>query len=653
MKNHPGSLWQTSLLTDPDTKIELLFTTLLINQKARNVCHLNGIYTLRSLVNHYQTKGTFVNLSSCGEITSKELIEYVQKVLTENPEPYQSTAKEHPLALNLKELRSSDSGKIFEQYSNLLSSLLPVRAGNAVNKVFNNQDALFDFKRWILLKERPNEIEKVGKASVGYIAKYVATSLAFIDTLRTDTFAAIVEYFELFMQAAYEIEHAKRFIHITNDKIYLSALFEEVLKKHPKTKGKRYETLDKLNGVFGQAESLSQKDFLNYIKLSNERIRQISMGLPERIKSAFEPLRYFIQPLKKYFPDIYYTDSHCIMIDKQTFDRLSKSDRKHLSIKGLAYYLFALSDKLSAIYPHPDATHHPQYLLLSNTLFQTFQLPEFIKSVKNTIDAKRVEDEKIDLKAMASAWPEETDECYSSFLFALKHLLKNEYELDLTDQQYIELPRNRKPNQWEYLEAILQKQGTPMHLEKIFEQAQIDIPGEFEKPEQLRSAILRNKKIFFAIGKTSTYGLNIWKTDTKLYRSEPIAELVYQWLQKSDMPKHHFDITRYIRIFRDSKDISIINILKLDENDRFRFLPGGFIGLYEKEYKGMRIPFNNPDADTEAMIIHMVHDQGPVNKIDLINKTARRYGLETVQIEHIIDGAIKKNIIQKVNEFLL
>jgi hypothetical protein len=85
----------------------------------------------------------------------------------------------------------------------------------------------------------------------------------------------------------------------------------------------------------------------------------------------------------------------------------------------------------------------------------------------------------------------------------------------------------------------------------------------------------------------------------------------------------------------------------------FRFLPGGFIGLYEKDYKGMRTPFNNPDTDTEAMIIHMVHDQGPVNKIDLINKTARRYGLETVQIEYIIDGAIKKNIIQKVNEFLL
>jgi hypothetical protein len=574
MKHHPGSLWQTSLLTDPDTKIELLFTTLLINQKARNVCHLNGIYTLSSLVNHYITKGTFVNLSSCGEITSKELIEYVQKVLNENPEPYLTSAKEHPMVVNLKELRSSDSGKIFEQYTKLLSSLLPVRAGNAVNTVFNNQDDYYDYKRWNLLKERPDEIEKVGKASVGYIVKYVETSMAFVNTLKTDTFAAVVEFFELFVLAAYEIESAKRFIYVTNDKIYLSGLFEKILKKHPKTKGKWYETLAKLNGIFGQAETMSQKDFLDYINLSSERIRQINNALPERIKSAFEPLRHFLQPLRDYFPDIYFPDSHCILIDKQLFDRLIKADRKHINIKGLAYYLYALSDSKSAIYPHPDATDQVQYLLLSNTLFQTFQLPDFIKTLKNVIDAKRLEDEKIDLKAIASVWPEETDECYTSFLFALQFLLKKEFEVDLIKDQFIELPRNRKTNQWEYLETILQKQGSPMHLQKIFEQVQIEVPGEFEKPEQLRSAILRKKEVFFAIGKTSTYGLNSWKTDTKLYRSEPIAELVYQWLQKSDMPKHHYDITRYIRIFRDSKDISIINILKLDENDRFSIFTG-------------------------------------------------------------------------------
>jgi hypothetical protein len=88
-----------------------------------------------------------------------------------------------------------------------------------------------------------------------------------------------------------------------------------------------------------------------------------------------------------------------------------------------------------------------------------------------------------------------------------------------------------------------------------------------------------------AIGKTSTYALKEWDT----VKTGTIKELVKEFLEASQEPKHISEIAVYVNKFRKTTDKNILSNLKLDKTNTYVFFKLGYIGLKYKQYKNIQI----------------------------------------------------------------
>ena len=150
----------------------------------------------------------------------------------------------------------------------------------------------------------------------------------------------------------------------------------------------------------------------------------------------------------------------------------------------------------------------------------------------------------------------------------------------------------------DYIIEALEESKSPLSLYELYDIIENKYPGATTSAKSLRGSCQRDPNLFF-IGKTSTYGLKIWEDENSI-KGGTIRDIAEEYLQCQSAPQHIDEITEYVNKFRSTTSINIYANLKLEQNKRFVFYKGSFIGLYNRVYSSANY-IQSKDLQTERI----------------------------------------------------
>ena len=149
---------------------------------------------------------------------------------------------------------------------------------------------------------------------------------------------------------------------------------------------------------------------------------------------------------------------------------------------------------------------------------------------------------------------------------------------------------NRKIAISAYIEEVLKNIGRPAHIDEILAKCIALYSDRTFSRSQIASNVRKVPGIRF-FGRSSTYGLLIWETFDSSVKGGTIRDIVEEYLNDFDVPKHISRITIYVNKYRATSEYNLMSNIKLEAKGRFIHFKCGFIGLASKKYDTNKISF--------------------------------------------------------------
>ncbi|HWB26314.1 MAG TPA: hypothetical protein VG738_12575 [Chitinophagaceae bacterium] len=172
----------------------------------------------------------------------------------------------------------------------------------------------------------------------------------------------------------------------------------------------------------------------------------------------------------------------------------------------------------------------------------------------------------------------------SSIKEVCEAILFNEFDLVVNIEGYIVFERNTKKPLIQYTVEILEAFGEMTKVENITREIIKKYPELDINEQSVRSTLNRERELFIYIGRTSTYGLKKWELENKNLKGGTIRDIAEEYLNQHDKPQHTYDIVKYVKQYRNTSSSSIFRNIQAEDNNRFVFFEGGYIGLKNKNY---------------------------------------------------------------------
>ena len=223
-------------------------------------------------------------------------------------------------------------------------------------------------------------------------------------------------------------------------------------------------------------------------------------------------------------------------------------------------------------------------------------------------------------------------------------IIFNEFSMVINSDGYLVIERNSKKPLHEYAIEILESKGHVMKIEDISKAINEKHP-ELETTEQtVRANIQKEKNDFIFIGRTSTYGLRRWEKENESLKGGTIRDIVKEFLDAFNTPKHISEILIYVQKYRNTNERSVMTNIEVEENNRFQFFEGNYVGLKGKTYSLDTLNYKrlNGSHFNSKMLAKM-------NGKDLesaIDYYVKKYGYSNVQVKHLFQKKITEGLIK-------
>jgi len=313
--------------------------------------------------------------------------------------------------------------------------------------------------------------------------------------------------------------------------------------------------------------------------ITRERIRQISQMIPYKLEETVTRFAREQDYLKNYYNYKLDIKDDYILINNATAEKINEKEELEFTPKFYSLIFSILNAKTYSMFQEKELTYE-NYFLVKNDLYKSFAFDQYYNDLAERL-SQRIEE----------SYSEKYDQLLKKYVKVndkdifnrIKPLCKDiaMLELDIAfDGNDIIFKRNTLIKLSEYIIEIIEDKGSPMKLKDIHEELAARTSKAPHNIESLRSSILSIENIV-AIGKTSTYSLKTW-TEIK---TGTIKEMVRDYLEQYDEPRHISDVTEYVTKYRDTNDKNILSNLKLDKTGKFVFFKKSYIGLGSKKYK--------------------------------------------------------------------
>ncbi len=406
--------------------------------------------------------------------------------------------------------------------------------------------------------------------------------------------------------------------------------------------------------LLNHGSALTLETIAAKVGLTRERVRQLMVNMDHTVLAQLS----FVSDLPgvhEHYPELVNAD-RCMVVDVELVRTLNAREGTCCSPLLVAYIAVLLNHprlQLGKWTEMFDRTTLSKELDHTHPLLMEREWVEELKSAASlaiqVIEARRSTPERRPLAEILVVGDKAPSHQIVSLLCTILPL---RYPEIFIEDGCICLPANAKRSQEDMLEEVLAGLDEPSHVTRIQEVWSTRFLGRPITVEGIRSVVVRNKSLFFSIGRESTYGLRRWENERHDLRSGTIRDIVEGLLQASSAPLHLEDLVEDVQKFRPGTYLGSVKLnLQMEASGRFVFLSGGFVGLAGRSYD--RIPDPPAGVPGSLMRASVLRQFVGQHRSRLEEHIAQRCSATPKRIERVIDAAITAGRIQLDPEGLI
>ncbi len=329
----------------------------------------------------------------------------------------------------------------------------------------------------------------------------------------------------------------------------------------------------------------SRKEIGNQLNLSAERIRQISKRFPDNIIRKLYPFITDNNYIKNYINYQKYLNNDFIIVNSEISKSINEKEKVNFTPQFFVLFFPVL---YKGNYNLLSGKLMKNYYLINTGFFSKFDFEQFYYDIQSRFRKKIKKTYKLNFELFINKFFTTDD---TGLIEKIKRicekLLVCEFNLIIDTDNNIIFNRNTIKILPEYIVEIIEQAGQPLHISQIYNILAEKYPDakKTKSISSLRGSVLMSDEIF-CISRTSTYGLKKHKNIYKNVKGGTIREIVSEFLEQYEEPKHISVITDYVNKYRNTKEYSILSNLKLDKKNRYCFFPKSHVGLTSINYVG-------------------------------------------------------------------
>ncbi|MDB5124830.1 MAG: hypothetical protein JWP94_2959 [Mucilaginibacter sp.] len=548
-----------------------------LSVRAYNVTLRVELKTVKDLKDYIKDGGDFLRVSQCGERTNKELLEIAKTDISGyNTSEHNNASEITPVEDNLEFLLN-------QKFTGL-----SVRAKNALDNLFGyhkftlqqieNHFIKNDFSALTLRNVGVKTAEEINKTILSVKDLY----FSIVESQLSPKQKAAIKIKQLFGVDLDDESLIEQYLNHSFPIIYFSFLYAEFLLRKDKV------GLFVYKNHFGFLEKeYSLEDMAQLFSLTRERIRQRRRDVIEKLRSQFCRLKDLLDHSKydsilEHVPVFLNTDE--VLLIKDEIELMGHGYSVFIleRLFGESYFSLSEYDRFTRpakvdLYEKWKEVKTIRGAYLVSRRF--FDKPAILKLYQFLVDLLCVRRENDEIFSIRSIF----DNLSNADLDYLNEFLNRELELSC-EEYSIQIPRTTVRLIYEYALQALETIGRPAHITEIYSYIKTHTPGLKMTENSLRAAIANRKNLFIYFGRSSTFGLKSWEEKNAFIKGGTIRTIVEEFLNQHENPCHISDITLYVNRYRNTDQYSVINNLKMTEDNRFVFFKNNHIGLSAKDY---------------------------------------------------------------------
>jgi len=670
--------------------LEYLQTKHNLSVRSYNVCHVNKLIDLGSIIAYYKKEKAFTRLRNCGSRTDIELkslcseyldalfckksnittlndlIEYTQLQETVNlPTGLQNTFSLYKI-LNDKNVEEDEFFVEFKDFElNRILSIkfesevkhLDKRSENVAMRLWHkhNRNIRDIFLYLHSINFSYKKISNIGKKSADTLELFFNNLLDYAEKAK-DQSPAQRDY-ALFLAKVNiciknisgktlewlvekEVDYHNNFfpfsefiyVLLENGDIFDDKQTYIFLNGTKYFHGKR-PTLDKLGQKFDisreRVRQILINDRFHNLMFNNNIIHLLNILTPQRVELEVE------------------ADINDNLISFEDLDESSRFTK---------YFYYKLYSRLYYKQFTPvidDDPIYPKYLI-NRKIADSILWNKLLKKIRTLVDKKTEESYQLNLKGLLYSFSENSEslaENQVDVLNTLEELIYEEFGL-LTDLEgNITIQRTTRKLTYEYIIDVLEEANEPLHADEIYKKLELTNPGVIKSVESVRSQLQRRQHFIIVSG--SNYGLKKWENEGR-YIGGKIKDLVVHYLRTFETPKHIQDIADFVIQHRNTNKRNVDGNLRSDPRNKFKSFGLGFFGLTEKSYFEDDMQFN-PIPNTSMRFLQRDYFENgkSIDTFDkLIVKFAEANDIFPVQVRSLLLDKIKDGKLLLTDNYL-
>ena len=569
--------------------------------RARNGIEKEGLRTIGDFILFREEAGTFGHLPKIGTKTAEELEQTYQHLLTG------SLSLNVPVELPRPGILSEEvERKLVGEFA-IVSRSLSVRASSGVERLRDLRGKEGDVDRYPFLywfsSQRLHDFAKI--SGVGLEAATELDSLGKrlrkyleVEGKSASRFTQIQKIWHEVYRLAEEEGEAYHQAFTTNT-FPLFSFIDRLLREERILDERGRALLERRLAIRERSQPEKLEEIGADFGLTRERVRQITVTLPDHIASAIginglllERTAYGINPFS--------TDA-LIVIDPEFAQWVNQQEGTNFTPHFIAIVIRALLERDYDPLPVPGYNDLMTSSLIRSELRETVAIEDYLndfsKRLKRVVPQRQVLDLHKELVPYIKG--ELSTEDYEKVVRGIAHAISVAFDLDLDETGGIILERTAKVQTHEMAVEVLEETGEPLHVMEIFQRINERYPDAVAHHESLRSVLVRYD-IFASYGRNSIWGLRKWDNEFQKFRSGTYSDLAEEYLQLEEKPCSTFEVVKYIQQWRDAQASSILYTLEADGAGRF-IIEDGMVRLARWQAKEPEEVMQKGKEEKESM----------------------------------------------------
>ncbi len=565
--------------------------------RSYHICKDNNFYYVSDLISFYHKNKSFDKLRSCGQKSSKELVNICNKFQIRNStDNLKIEIGGEKVLLNIVEKLNRIQREVINSCIYVNTKSLSRRSNNAISLYLENNFKIKNFTDKILAsnKFKVKKLKNIGAKCIPELEAYIATIKDFIIKVsETEDERSIIGWKNKFLiQRNFDVSLIPSEI-LESESIFL--LTEFLIKKNAFFDEKQTIILRKTLKLYVNQKEITLDRIAKQVKFSRERVRQIRNLCTGKLFSKLLFLSVFYDDLyQKYGIDI---ESNCVEVTIDAWEKINLLNKTCFSKEFIIYILSVyLNDSFSLIGNYEDVLQFKRInsrnrhnwsnlYLVKKELASEINFTSLINDISRRMGDKIEESYSFNFKSYLSQFLVNDNIDILGVLFPIaEKIINDEFGLYLDLEENIIFKRNTVKQAYEYSYEALLELGKPSNVSDIYKKI-IEINPNYITDEDKVRVSMKRKNGFVPIGRNSIFGLKKWETELDNFKGGSIRDIVKDYLIQFSIPKHIRDITEYVLAYRPkSSQRSILQNLKLDKSGLFVFFKDSKIGLSSKNY---------------------------------------------------------------------